>query len=285
MKKGWLQKPYYWDSTPSAALKLSALFGFFVFLFLTVFQPFGIRGMPGSFLGVTAGFGALTFGVMLILNIVVPLIVPTYFEEERWTVGKEILYALVNLWAIGTANFLYFAYTTGSAFSPGVFWLFQFITVAVGAFPIVFLTLTRERQSRAAYEKNAEDLTEELPRGAPDMESTMVLQFQNGPDSLKLLTSELRYLQAADNYVYVHFFRGSAQRRIIRATLKSLEADLFAHPNFLRCHKSYIVNLENVLRVSGNAQGYKLHLSGLEEPIPVSRQHNTTIKARLSICP
>jgi DNA-binding LytR/AlgR family response regulator len=281
----WFKKPYYRNPAPVAALKQAALFGLFVFLFLFIFKPFGILGMSGSFLGIILGFAAMTLAVMIVLNVLIPLFFPAFFEETGWTVGKEVLYAGVNLWGIGVANFLFFAYTAKSDFSPGAFWGFQLFTVSIGVFPVGFLTLARERQSRAAYERTATILTEELPKAAVSSDRTVLFQLRNGLEPLTLLTSELRYLQAADNYVYVHFFRHGPQRRIIRSTLKLLEEDLNTGSGFLRCHKSYIVNLDHVVRISGNAQGYKLHLRGCDEPIPVSRQHNATIKARLATGP
>ncbi len=39
----------------------------------------------------------------------------------------------------------------------------------------------------------------------------------------------------------------------------------------IRCHKSYIVNLNKVNRISGNAKGYKLQIDELDFLIPVSR--------------
>jgi DNA-binding LytR/AlgR family response regulator len=285
MNLGSLQKPYYHDPSPIAALRQAALFGLFVFLFLTIFQPFGIRGMPGNFLSITAGFGAVTAGVMVLLNVLAPQLLRAYFEETRWTVGREVAQTMLNLWAIGVGNFLFFSYAAKAEFSAESFWGFQFITVAVGVFPVVLLILARERRSRTTYEKAAEALTDELPQAAPNTGNTIAFQLQAGQEPLTLLTSELRCLQAADNYVYVHFFRGAPQRCIVRSTLKTLEADLSAYPHFLRCHKSYIVNLDAVTRISGNAQGYKLHVQDVEEPIPVSRQHNATIKERLAVRP
>ena len=285
MNPGSLRKPYYHDPSPIAALKQAALFGLFVFLFLTIFQPFGIRGMPGSFLSVTAGFGAVTAGVMVLLNVFAPQLLPAYFEETRWTVGKEVSHTLLNLWAIGVGNFLFFSYSVGAGFSAVTFLGFQFITVAVGVFPVVLLILARERRSRATFEKAAEALTEDLSQAASNTGSSVAFQLQAGQEPLTLLISELRCLQAADIYVYVYFFRGTPQRRIVRSTLKTLEADLSVYPHFLRCHKSYVVNLDAVTRISGNAQGYKLHLQDVEEPIPVSRQHNATIKERLAVRP
>ena len=43
------------------------------------------------------------------------------------------------------------------------------------------------------------------------------------------------------------------------------------HQEIIRCHKSYIVNLCNVEKLLGNAQGYKLVMSNMDKQIPVSR--------------
>ena len=68
---------------------------------------------------------------------------------------------------------------------------------------------------------------------------------------------------------------------LLRSTLKKMEEQLANHPAFFRCHRMYLVNLKLVNTVSGNAQGLKLHLSSLEEPIPVSRSLTETVKLKL----
>ena len=60
-----------------------------------------------------------------------------------------------------------------------------------------------------------------------------------------------------------------------------MEKQLAACPGFFRCHRMYLVNLAHVHWVSGNAQGLKLHLTDLEEAVPVSRSLTNTIKEKL----
>jgi hypothetical protein len=52
-------------------------------------------------------------------------------------------------------------------------------------------------------------------------------------------------------------------------------------PQFYRCHRTCLVNLYRVYKVSGNAQGYKLHVEGVEELSPVSRSLNEVIREKL----
>ena len=44
-----------------------------------------------------------------------------------------------------------------------------------------------------------------------------------------------------------------------------------------RCHRSYLVNTALVDYVSGNAQGYQLHLKGTDQEVPVGRTFAPTI--------
>ena len=54
-------------------------------------------------------------------------------------------------------------------------------------------------------------------------------------------------------------------------------------PNFhiIRCHRSFVVNLDHVIEVGGNAQGLKLHLNMLEDYIPVSRKYIPVVQQNM----
>jgi len=57
-----------------------------------------------------------------------------------------------------------------------------------------------------------------------------------------------------------------------RLPLKDFEIQLKAYPYILKIHRSYIVNLKAIKFISGNAQGYVLHLKNYpQKTIPVSR--------------
>lgn len=61
-----------------------------------------------------------------------------------------------------------------------------------------------------------------------------------------------------------------------------MEENLAEFPEFYRCHRTYIVNLQKVKHISGNAQGYKLHLENIDTLIPVSRSLNEGIAAKFA---
>jgi DNA-binding LytR/AlgR family response regulator len=45
----------------------------------------------------------------------------------------------------------------------------------------------------------------------------------------------------------------------------------------VKCHRSCIVNLDKVVKVSGNAQGFKLHLKETDFVVPVARKYSEVV--------
>lgn len=276
------------NASPDYRLRQAFLFALFVFLFLLVFKPFQIDGLGGNLLLAAAGFGGVTFIAMILLNLLIPKLFKAYFDEENWTVGKEIFYTLLNLWLIGLFNFLFFNFFFGNNFSLQSFWWFQFITVAVGVFPVVFITFFREKISRNKYVSEADNLSGALnltDPGRGNTETTVTIPSQTMDEDFTIALSNLYYVKAADNYIEVHYRNGKLQKKMLRNTLKRVDELLSSHEQMFRCHKSYMVNLHYVEKVTGNAQGYRLHLKDIETPVPVSRQYNDQIKKMLAVRP
>ncbi|WP_270182707.1 LytR/AlgR family response regulator transcription factor [Alkalihalobacillus sp. CinArs1] len=69
----------------------------------------------------------------------------------------------------------------------------------------------------------------------------------------------------------------------VKMTLKELENRLSTHP-FFRIHKSYIVNLMYVTRLTPWFNGaYQLELEGVEEKLAVSRNYVKSLRSRLEL--
>lgn len=284
-------QPYAYESSARRKTLRALAFGAFVFLFLFVFKPFGINGDGWPIIRFMLGFGAITTGAMLLLNVAVPMAFPRYFNEDGWTTGREIFYASLNVTSIGVLNYLYTVSTTNLHGGLINFIWFIGITFIIGLFPISILVLIKERRQRSSYAAASAELTAELhpaqPNPHPRSEEKLTIRSANASDDdLVIAESALRFIRSADNYAEVHFLSGKhLERRVMRATLKELSDALGDREHLFRCHKSYLVNMEAVERISGNAQGYKLHLHEVETPIPVSRSNNETIRTHLPVRP
>ena len=60
---------------------------------------------------------------------------------------------------------------------------------------------------------------------------------------------------------------------LIRITLKELEEQLKPISSIFKTHRSYLVNLNAIQSISGNAQGYQLLLKNCSIIVPVSRSN------------
>ena len=278
----WLRKAYYLNGGMKYRFFLSLSFSAFVFVFLFFFRPFGISAMGSMLLPTALGFAGITFLCMLVLNVVVPRFIPRFFTEENWTVGKELLYSTLNVLFIGISNAVYGIVLGLDAASGKVVVVFMLYTLGISIFPISLSILYKESRARKKYEQGSVLLNAEIETEPTPTLENIILSGQNASEQLQVSASDLLYFSAADNYVEIHYMLGTRlQKKLLRNPLKVYEEQLMAFPQFWRCHKSYLVNLDKVERVSGNAQGYRLHLQLTDETVPVSRGNNLVLKEKL----
>ena len=85
-------------------------------------------------------------------------------------------------------------------------------------------------------------------------------------------------MESADNYAIIYLIENGAQRKeMLRSSLTRLLSQI-NDTEVVRCHRSYIVNLSQVQEVSGNAQGYKLHLENCDALVPVARKYSEIVE-------
>ena len=294
-------QPYPTDDRPTSQLRKAALIGLFVGLFLLVFQPFGLNLWETSNKVVKIlGFGVVTFVITAVYFITFRRFFPRAFAEERWTVWREILAIMSNVLLIAIANRFYLIWLLGSGEASGLSWFGMIlVTFLVGLFPVVGLVLFSYITQLKKYSNSAAELPVHSPNPSiiptkPDLisssagnsDTALTLIADNEKDTLTIQSSDLLFIESSDNYcTVVHLKNNQPVKPLLRSSLSRLEKQIvlptvIRNP-FVRCHRSYVVNLDRVERVTGNAQGYKLHLLGGQFQIPVARQYNETLVAEL----
>lgn len=92
--------------------------------------------------------------------------------------------------------------------------------------------------------------------------------------------------KAAGNYVELYFSTDNHKSAVlVRTTLKLLSEAMEDRADFLRCHRSYVVNLAYADKLTGTAQARKIVLRGLGEAIPVSRNYEKQLLVLLDTQP
>ncbi len=282
-----LKQPYPFGGAWQTKLLVCFSIGTFIFLFLFAFRPFGLDGesMPGI-LYATLIYGAITFIISSILQILVPYAFAGFFEESRWTVAKEVGYFALSVFCIALANIYATHLLYNRNFSVSFFKSMFFITILVAVFPFTGLVVYKQIRLLNKYRAGALEIQQRIeePELTLPAEPTglITIPAENEKESLTLSPDNFLYASAADNYIRIYYLQNQEiKNQMLRGTLKKLEEILAPHAQLYRCHRTYIVNLHKVKNISGNAQGYKLELDGVEEIIPVSRSLNKEIATRL----
>lgn len=283
----FLQQKYPPTDSERRRILLSFVMSGFVFLFLFVFRPFGLS-TESEIVQIAAGFGASCLVVMLLLNVLVIRLLPRFFDENNWVVWKEMLWEFLNVALVGLANAVFASWMFGRPFDGQLILVFEGFTIAVAFLPLSFFTLFNYVVKRQQYERVSAQLTPMLKAvgRVPKSAGGLFVIERAGEDSMALSTDDLLYLQAADNYLDVYYLRDHVvHREVIRKTLKSAAEELETTDNMLQVHRSFIVNLNHVVRISGNAQGLKLHFEQTDAVVPVSRKLTDTLQTYFAVRP
>lgn len=95
---------------------------------------------------------------------------------------------------------------------------------------------------------------------------------------MEVLPSMLQFIEAEGNYINVFYLEnGVSQKKTLRCTLKQVEELFKDYPNIIRCHRAFIVNIDKIKHVDGNAQGYRLHIDDTDRTVLVSRAYATSV--------
>jgi LytTr DNA-binding domain-containing protein len=291
LMRSFLLQPYPFGRSVFKKLSVCAGIGLFVALFLGVFKPFGMHSLAPSEQWLHALlFGLVTFVVSSLCQVVLPRLLPRVFAEEHWKSWKEILFLLFIVFCVSAGNYWLAQVLYNKPDGGRPFYYVLSITGQVGIFPVVFIVFMKQMRLYRQYAAEALEVNRQMqtPEASiPTLETAVptqvVLQGEGQRERLELPAGEILFISSSDNYVQVfHSGEGAIRSPLLRSSLKNMEQQLSAFPSFFRCHRLYLVNLDLVERVSGNAQGLRLHLKRVEEPVPVSRSLTQTVKERLS---
>ena len=98
-------------------------------------------------------------------------------------------------------------------------------------------------------------------------------------DSISFQISDLLYVEAVGNYVKVYHLReGKVHSDMLRATSKQIENDLRAYPLIVRCHRAFVVNLQQVEQIISKSGSMQLLIKHCHDYLPVSRSNISQVK-------
>ncbi|MDR0581883.1 MAG: LytTR family transcriptional regulator DNA-binding domain-containing protein [Prevotellaceae bacterium] len=251
----------------------------FALVFINMFEPFSSRLWHG---GVLSSELYLIFSSLIVLTGVLVVVISRillYYRGRRHgvsfgTYGVWIVLEIFFMSLFYTVYTLYFPATAEPASLIDVVKKVLMRTSLVLLLPYAVLHLYFAYKDK---EKQLQLLQEDLASTTPQ-QNVYSFYDERGDLRLSVTRENLLYIEAADNYVIVRYLnKGSLTKLLLRNSLKAIEKNM-AHTNVVRCHRSYMVNLDAVTVIRRQKGDIFMEFGKEQVPdIPVSSKYDEKI--------
>ena len=217
--------------------------------------------------------------LMLIIH-VIPNFIISEESKENWTIGKELLLSIMVFVTIFIFNYIFFivividnsrllsvpfflkigsrVITTGTAIFASVLWANYIIIL--------------KRNIKNVSMQN-EILTEKLNEHIQKKNKQLVrVESFLKNEIIEFNIDDLLFIKSEGNYIEVYTKTNEkVKMNLYRASLQTIDDKLSEFPFIIRTHRSYLVNINNILKTEGNARNYQIFFDKTDMSVPVSR--------------
>jgi|JI10StandDraft_1071094.scaffolds.fasta_scaffold90554_3 hypothetical protein len=280
----FFQQPYPYYYFRTNLFRLAATAFVIIFVFLLAFKPFIVNPAEQR----------VSYWLICAIHAFVPAMVfSIYFfvadgllsetAKDRWSLGTEIAHLCILFFLFGIGSFLVrdIIYTNPDN------WSWYYLTEEVkntflgGTLISLLLILLNFYRLYSHAQQDAIKISKQLHPSISNAVHAISITTNVKSDDFELDLASFLFARASGNYVEVYSKAGMrVTKQLKRLTLAQLEAQLSSH--VLRTHRSFLVNPDHIVHVSGNAQGYELSFSGTDLKAPVSRGSITAFNAAMA---
>ena len=252
-----------------------------VFLFILFFQPFPSHKFEFENKNLFfTGYGFIIFVIQVIVQIIFQRHLLRNNTDEEYNPLLNTLYYFVQIVLTSIAFVFYIRYVGNTTIT------FNIVLRAVVISLSVPVTIHLKNTLSSIHGKYKELLEEcklahdKLKQFSESYTNKFIeLNSENESDNIRLQVSEIIFVKSADNYVEIGFRDGEVfRKKMVRNTLKNIEKQLKEFKNFVRTHRSSIVNIQYIDKLDKNFNSYWLTLVDTKETVPVSRQYLMAVK-------
>lgn len=211
--------------------------------------------------------------------IVLPSIFPKIFYSNIWNIKKEIIWNIWILLTISGSDLLLYSQ---------LFNIFDIHfsdigkIVLLGFLPVAVLIVINQDRLLRSHLKSAQQLNKKLTEGEQQKEKLIHFKSEYKKDEISISSNSLIVIKSADNYIEVYFKSGDVvKKQMLRYSLKKATETVKEYDFIIRCHRTFIVNINHIKEITGNSQGYKLYLDKLNFPVFVSQKYITNFKEKI----
>lgn len=254
---------------------------FGIFLFILFFQPFPLdRIDENEILVFITGLAGIILFSLIIVRVLFRGIFRIKNQQSTEPTGNNYFNGFFIL-ALSSVAFAFYLRFVGSV---GITFLIMFKVVIICLAPPVSLwiyDLTHDlMQKNAALIIEKKLIQKQIDKFEDDLLNKSVVFFsENNAETLTLPVADVMLIKSADNYVEIIFREGTyIKKKLIRNTLRNVETQVRVYSNFIRCHRTCIVNTLHVEQLKKDFHNHWITIKSYDEQIPVSRQYLLKLK-------
>lgn len=276
INRSLFKAPYPFEQSAKEKWHTVIITSLLLSLIILFLQPYGFYPFSKGLIYV----GYLVIGlVCLTINYFsISYFFPKVLSENHWTIWKLILFSAYNFIFIGLWNHVFNALVIRNdplflinANEIGITLVRTLMLglLASGIYALFRYNLNTRQHLQLSQELN-QKLQRQLRASQLQGEPTIDLVMEN--KSVSFFRDQLIYINSEGNYLAFHL-KGSKTPILYRERIKTIEKSLAPYPEFFRCHRSIIINLNFVESSKGNSQGLALKLFHTDKDLAVSRSN------------
>ncbi len=281
--KNFLTTPYPINTQNNG--KIALITALFISFFILFFEPFGLVNLNIAHKKlVLAGYGLVSLIVLLINIVFLPHYFKNIFSENKWTIGKQIMFLLWILFCIGLGNYLYSNYIFQfGLFNLNILASFELFSIGIGIIPISIILLWKKNTLLKEHLKSAQELNlkvlNTIDKGV-DKYTLLKFTSYNQKEYIEIPESNILFIESQGNYCLIYYLdKDKLKKKTLRTTLKSILNQLPENSGLMKSHRAFIINPEQINQIRGNAQGYRLSFNGTSKEAIVARSYIKEFKA------
>lgn len=256
-----------------------------VFLFILFFQPFPLDLLDyNNRLLYVTGFGGVTFLLSFLVLVIMQFIFPKWFKINQWESGPPVFLNIVLLILTVTSYSFYIRYVGHTYLT--LYILFKILLVCL--LPIIILGILYKNKSLEQVIEVLQNQNKLYQSKIKEFEKSgkeekIEIYSENKADKFSLKYKDIISIHSADNYTEIQYLdKNKIEKKLMRSTLKNVENQLIKYPEFIRCHRTSIINIQHVEKLVRSYSGHCLKMKNIEIEIPISRQYLILIRDAIS---
>lgn len=269
----------------SNVIQLILLTAVFALLFINIFQPFNSRGWYPNI----SEFKYFFFSSLIILTgmlvvVISRLIMIRYTRNNELYVWQFALYVFAEVAAMSLFYTIFAKFFPRAGAERDILEIFiqsskNTAWILLLPYSILWLYFSWREKNRLLESIKKEE-------SEPEISKRNLITFPDEKGELKITIDleQLLYIDSADNYATIHYMNKSKlSKYLIRSSLKWMEENLTRETPLVRCHRSFIVNLDKVKVLRKTKDGIFLEIDAINTPdIPVSKTYYQRVMEKFS---